>query len=70
MEKRAIGVILTMLGVLGLLFGAYNFVNHSSGEHNIKLIGTCCVIGLIFFFAGIGLIRSTRDIARNDEHVS
>jgi uncharacterized membrane protein len=70
MEKRIIGVILTLLGVVGLIMGAMNFVNHTGNTYNIKLIVVYSVLGLLFFMAGIGLIRSTRDIAKNNEHVS
>jgi uncharacterized membrane protein len=70
MEKRVIGVILTLLGVIALIVGAYNFMNHTGNMYNIKLITTCCILGLIFFFAGIGLIRGTKDTLKNDEHVS
>ena len=70
MEKRAIGMILTLLGIAGLIVAAFNFVNHSRGAHNLKVITACVVLGIMFFFSGIGLIRSTRDTLRNDEHVS
>lgn len=70
MEKRIIGVVLTLLGVLGLIMGAATFVNHRGDTYNIKLIAVYSVLGLIFFMAGIGLIRSTRDIAKNNEHIS
>ena len=70
MEKRAIGVILTLLGVIGLSIGAYNFINHGGSTYNVKVITTCLILGIIFFTSGIGLIRSTKDTLKNDEHVS
>ena len=70
MEKRIIGVILTLLGVLGLIMCATTFVNHNGDIYNIKLIAVYGILGLIFFMAGIGLIRSTKDVAKNNEHVS
>lgn len=70
MEKRVIGVILTLLGVMGLIMGAVNFVNHSGSTYNMKAIAMYGILGLIFFFAGIGLIRSTRDLAKKDERIS
>ena len=70
MEKRVLGVILTLLGVIGFIVGAFNFINHSGGEYNLKVIITCCVLGVIFFFAGIGLIRGTKDTLQNGEHIS
>lgn len=70
MEKRAIGMILTLLGVIALIFGAVTFVSHSGNTYNMKVIVTCGILGVIFFFAGIGLVRSTTDVMKKDEHVS
>ena len=70
MEKRVIGVILTIIGVIALIMGAYNFINHSGNTYDMKVIATYGILGLIFFFSGIGLIRSTKDIVKNDEHIS
>jgi hypothetical protein len=70
MEKRAIGIILTILGVAGLVIGAYNFINHGSNNYNVKVIATSLILGLLFFVSGIGLVRSTKDVMKNDEHVS
>jgi uncharacterized membrane protein len=62
MEKRVIGVILTLLGVLGLIVGAMKFVDHSNSNYDVKVISVYGILGLVFFFAGIGLIRTTRDL--------
>ncbi len=62
MEKRVLGVVLTMLGVLGLVMGAVKFVEHSNNTYDIKAICMYGILGLIFFFAGVGLIRGTRDM--------
>jgi uncharacterized membrane protein len=70
MEKRVIGVILTLLGVIGLVMGGLQFINHSNGTYDLKVISVSLLLGLVFFFAGIGLIRSTKDVAKNNEHVS
>ena len=70
MEKRAIGLILTLLGVIALIFGAVTFVNHTGNVYNLKVIITCGILGVIFFFAGIGLVRGTKDTLKNDERVS
>jgi uncharacterized membrane protein len=70
MEKRAIGMILTLLGIAGLIIAAFNFVSHSGGAHDFKVITACIILGVIFFFSGIGLIRSTKDTLKNDEHIS
>jgi hypothetical protein len=63
MEKRLFGVILTILGIAGLILAAYNFVqgNTETGR-NIRSVAVYGILGVLFFFAGIGLIRSTRDL--------
>lgn len=63
MEKRIIGIILTLLGVAGLIYAGIVFMNGGSGVKNIKSIIFAGVLGAIFFFAGIGLIRNTSDKA-------
>ena len=60
MEKKVFGVILTVLGIAGLIAAAMKFVN-SSGGNNIKMITVYGILGLIFFFSGIGLMKTTRD---------
>lgn len=62
--KRIFGTILTILGIIGLIYGAYIFVNNSTGEQSIKTIAIYGVLGLIFFIAGIGLVKRTRDDSR------
>ena len=61
MEKKIFGVILTILGIGGLIAAAMNFVNSSGSNYNIKMITVYGILGLIFFFSGIGLIKTTRD---------
>lgn len=61
MEKKAFGIILTVLGIVGLILFAYYFVNGTSGSKNIKAVIVYAVLGAVFFFAGIGLIRTTKD---------
>ncbi|MGZ8503426.1 MAG: hypothetical protein ACXWV2_07370 [Chitinophagaceae bacterium] len=56
------GIILSILGIVGLILAGFNFMN-GSGSRNIKEIVIYGVLGAIFFFAGIGLIRTTRDRA-------
>ncbi len=60
MEKRILGIVLTLLGLGGLIYAAVSITQSSSTFKNIAVYG---VLGLIFFFAGIGLIRSTKDKA-------
>lgn len=61
MEKKAFGIILTILGIVGLILFAYYFVNGTNGSKNIKAVIVYAVLGAVFFFAGIGLIRTTKD---------
>jgi uncharacterized membrane protein len=61
MEKRVIGIILTFLGIAGLILGAVNFMQSGGGVRNVKEIVIYSVLGAVFFFAGVGLIRTTRD---------
>lgn len=63
MEKRVIGIILTFLGIAGLILAAVNFMNGGGGTRNVKEIIIYGILGAIFFFAGIGLVRSTKDRA-------
>lgn len=69
MEKRIFGIILTVLGIVGLIMGAMEFVEGNKGNTGIRATIVYAVLGAIFFFAGIGLIRATRDIKRKDEDV-
>ena len=62
--KRTFGIILTVLGIAALIYFAVLFVNTSSSAKQIKILIVYGVLGAIFFFTGIGLIRNTRDDAR------
>jgi hypothetical protein len=59
--KRIFGALLTILGIAGLIYAAVVFVNVSGGAHDIKTLVIFSMLGLIFFIAGIGLIRTTKD---------
>lgn len=61
MEKRVLGIILSLLGVAGLIYAGFSFMNGGTGTRNIKAIIVTAIIGAIFFFAGIGLVRNTKD---------
>lgn len=62
MEKRIFGIILTVLGIAGLIYAATGIMK-SGSTGGFKSIAVYGILGLIFFFAGIGLIRSTKDTA-------
>ncbi|MES2478300.1 MAG: hypothetical protein V4561_04390 [Bacteroidota bacterium] len=59
--KRIFGALLSLLGIGALIYVAVLFVNNSSTERNIKALVVYGLMGLLFFGAGIGLIRSTKD---------
>jgi uncharacterized membrane protein len=59
--KRIFGAILTILGISGLIYAAVLFANTSNNTHNIKSLAVYGILGLVFFIAGIGLIRTTKD---------
>lgn len=53
--KSIFGAILTVIGVVGLIYAAVLFANDSE---NLKALLIYGILGLIFFFAGIRLIRN------------
>jgi len=60
--KRIFGTILTILGIVGLIYAAVLFVNSSGGNNkDLKALVIYGILGTIFFASGIGLIRSTKD---------
>lgn len=63
MEKRVLGIILTLFGIIGLIAAAYYFMNGGEGTRNIKGIIIYGILGAVFFAAGIGLIQNTKDKA-------
>jgi len=56
--KRTFGAILTVLGIVGLIYAGIGIINHSSGPTTLIVVG---VISLLFFFSGISLVRTTAD---------
>lgn len=61
--KRIFGALLTVLGIGSLIYAAVLYVNNSGGTHDIKALVIYGILGLIFFIAGISLIRTTKDEA-------
>jgi len=59
--KRIFGALLTVLGIVGLIYAAVLFVNASGGTHDLKGLVIYSILGLIFFIAGISLVRTTKD---------
>jgi uncharacterized membrane protein len=63
--KRTFGIILTILGIGGLIYAAVLFLNTSgSTGRQVKSLVVYGVLGAIFFFTGIGLVKTTSDDAR------
>lgn len=63
MEKRVIGFILTILGIIGLVAAGFYFMRGGDSNAAIKSIVMFGILGLIFFFAGVSLVRGTKDKA-------
>lgn len=59
--KRTFGAILTLLGIIGLIYTGVGIINHSGGYTTLTVVG---IIGIIFFFTGISLVRTTQDDAK------
>jgi hypothetical protein len=59
--KRVFGVLLTVLGIAGLIYAAVLFMNSGNGERAIKTLVIFGVLGLLFFGTGISLVRTTKD---------
>ena len=62
--KRLFGIILTVLGIAGLIYAAVVFMDTNGGGRQVKSLIVYGLLGAIFFFTGIGLIKNTRDDAR------
>jgi len=63
MEKRILGVVLTILGLIGLILAAVRFGTGGHGGQGVRLTVIALVLGGIFFFSGIGLVKNTNDKA-------
>ena len=56
--NRTFGTILTVLGIVGLIYAGWGFLQQRIQAKELVVIG---VIGLIFFVSGIGLVKNTKD---------
>ncbi len=59
--KRTFGLILTILGIIGLIYAAIGFVQQSVNSRELIVYG---ILGLIFFVTGICLVKNTADVAK------
>ncbi|GAA3969446.1 putative membrane protein [Mucilaginibacter dorajii] len=58
--KRTFGAILTVLGIIGLIYTGVDIINHHGQTTTLVVVG---IISLLFFFTGISLVRNTKDEA-------
>jgi uncharacterized membrane protein len=58
--KRTFGTVLTILGIIGLIYTGIMIIQRNGDVVTLSVIG---IIGLIFFLTGIGLVRNTKDEA-------
>lgn len=56
--KRTFGAILTVLGIIGLIYTGVQIIGHSGQVTTLVVIG---IISILFFFTGISLVRTTKD---------
>jgi hypothetical protein len=63
MEKRILGIVLAILGLAGLILAAVSFMGPGDSTKHIKTIMVYCILGAIFFFSGIALVKRTNDKA-------
>ncbi len=59
--KRTFGAILTVLGIIGLIITAIGVIQHNMQTTTIIVVS---IIALLFFFSGIGLVKTTVDQAK------
>jgi len=58
--KRTFGAILTVLGIVGLIYTGVQVIQHTGAATTLIVVG---IIAIIFFFTGISLVRNTKDEA-------
>jgi len=59
--KRTFGAILSVLGIIGLIYTGIGIIEHTVGITTLTVVG---IIAIIFFFTGIGLVKNTSDEAK------
>ena len=59
--KRIFGVILTVLGIAGLIYTGVMVIDHTGAATTLIVVG---IIAIIFFSSGISLVRNTADETR------
>jgi uncharacterized membrane protein len=61
--KRLFGVILTLLGIIGLIYTAVIFSKTTGGTRDVKSLIIYGILGVLFFVSGLGLVRTIKDEA-------
>jgi len=56
--KRTFGGILTVLGIIGLIYTGVSIIQHGANYTTLIVVG---LISILFFFSGISLVRTTTD---------
>lgn len=59
--KKLFGTLLTMLGIGGLIYAAVLFANRLNNTNDYKSLIIYLILGLVFFIAGISLVKTTRE---------
>jgi len=54
--KSIFGIILTLVGLAGLIYGGIDFTKGGVSQASFVYV----IMGAIFFFTGVSLIRGTR----------
>jgi len=54
--KKIFGPLLTVLGIIGMIYGAFLFLHDETGDW--KPLVVFFVLGIIFFTSGMGLIKN------------
>ena len=58
--KRTFGTILTILGIIGLIYTGIGVIQHNGNFTTLTVVG---IIAVLFFFTGISLVKNTKDEA-------
>ncbi|QBZ98504.1 hypothetical protein [Flavobacterium sangjuense] len=59
--KRIFGALLTLLGIISLIYAAQVFLTATESTRDIKTLIIYGALGIIFFASGISLVRTTKD---------
>jgi uncharacterized membrane protein len=59
--KRIFGALLTVLGIIGLIYTGMLFMKTGGNTHDVKTLIIFGILGLVFFISGISLVKTTKD---------